>query len=152
MSVPASLDWRTLPLAATRFVREQMAQRLAAAGQSTFDRLIADVEERLTGAGGEALADPVHPAPAGDVAVLLDTNRRVQRMRVLLAERGAPLVGAGKTSALESPLADDLQLLLHALLHPGDMAARRARHPPARDWRGRADPSRAGACRLAGLP
>jgi exodeoxyribonuclease V beta subunit len=72
-----------------------------------------------------ALADSVHPVAPGDIAVLLDTNRRVQELRALLAERGVPVVGAGKSSVLHSPLADDLQLLLHALLHPADMAALR---------------------------
>jgi exodeoxyribonuclease V beta subunit len=56
----------------------------------------------------------------GDIAVLLDTNRRITTLRELLLARQVPVVGAGRSSVIHTPWADDVQLLLHALLHSND--------------------------------
>jgi exodeoxyribonuclease V beta subunit len=67
-----------------------------------------------------------HPIQPGDIAVLLSTNRQISDLRARLIERQVPVVGSGKTSVLDTPWADDLQLLLHALLNVNDDYAVRA--------------------------
>ncbi|MGE4072775.1 MAG: exodeoxyribonuclease V subunit beta [Lysobacterales bacterium] len=62
----------------------------------------------------------------GNVAVLLSTNRQIGELRARLIARRVPVVGSGKTSVLDTPWADDLQLLLHALLQVNDDYAVRA--------------------------
>ncbi len=66
------------------------------------------------------LADASAGVTPGDIAVLIDSNQRVQWMRDLLVERGVPVVGAGRASVLATEWAADLQLLLFALLQPND--------------------------------
>lgn len=71
------------------------------------------------------LADPAQqidgrPIAPGDIAVLLDTNRRIVELRDLLKQRGVPVVGGGRSSVIQTVWADDVQLLLHALLNPDD--------------------------------
>lgn len=61
----------------------------------------------------------------GDVAVLVDTNFQLRALRALLVERRVPVVGAGRAHVLGTEWAQDLQLLLFALLHPGDEYALR---------------------------
>ncbi len=56
----------------------------------------------------------------GDIAVLVDTNRRIGELRAELIARGVPVVGAGRANVLDSEWAEDVQLLLYALLHPAD--------------------------------
>ena len=56
----------------------------------------------------------------GDVAVLVDTNFQLRSLRALLLARAVPVVGAGRAHVLGTEWAQDLQLLLFALLHPGD--------------------------------
>lgn len=63
---------------------------------------------------------------AGELAVLLDTNYQVQDMRRALNARGVPVVGAGRAAVLDTEWADEIQLLLHALLHPNHTPALRA--------------------------
>jgi exodeoxyribonuclease V beta subunit len=71
------------------------------------------------------LADTSAGITPGDIAVLIDSNQRVQWMRDLLVERGVPVVGAGRASVLATEWAADLQLLLFALLQPNDEYAAR---------------------------
>ncbi|MCB1626426.1 MAG: UvrD-helicase domain-containing protein [Xanthomonadales bacterium] len=61
----------------------------------------------------------------GQIAVLLDTNVQIRQLRTALTARGVPVVGAGRADVLSTEWADDVQLLLHALLHPSDGAALR---------------------------
>lgn len=56
----------------------------------------------------------------GDVAVLLDTNKRIGELRKELIQRGVPVVGAGRANVMESDWAQELQLVFYALLHPAD--------------------------------
>ena len=62
----------------------------------------------------------------GDIAVLLNTNAQLQKMRRLLQVRGVPVVGSGRSDVFATRWAADLQLLLYALLHPGSERALRA--------------------------
>ncbi|GMU42645.1 MAG: UvrD-helicase domain-containing protein [Xanthomonadales bacterium] len=71
------------------------------------------------------LNDPNGGVQAGDVAVLLNTNRQVADLRAMLQQRRVPVVGAGRSSVLATEWADDVQLLLYALLHPNDEYAAR---------------------------
>ena len=66
------------------------------------------------------LDDRVLGCSPGDVAVLLDSNARIRTLRRMLAARGIPVVGAGRANVLDSEWAEDVQLLLHALLEAGD--------------------------------
>lgn len=66
------------------------------------------------------LNNPDSGVQPGDIAVLLDTNQRIGELRQELIQRGVPVVGAGRANVMESDWAQELQLLLHALLHPAD--------------------------------
>ena len=61
----------------------------------------------------------------GDIAVLLDTNKRIGELRAELIARGVPVVGAGRANVLEGEWAQEIQLLLYALLHISDEYALR---------------------------
>ncbi len=66
------------------------------------------------------------PLAAGQVAVLLPTNRHIDALRRLLRRRGVPCVGLARDSVWRSEWAWTLQVVLHAVLHPEDGAAVRA--------------------------
>ncbi|MGY6519317.1 MAG: UvrD-helicase domain-containing protein [Lysobacteraceae bacterium] len=55
----------------------------------------------------------------GDLAVLVPTNNDITRLRQLLARRGVPCVGAGKSSVFRSDTARELQLMLAGIHHAG---------------------------------
>lgn len=57
--------------------------------------------------------------PPGDIAVLLDSNGRLSALRRALLQARIPVAGSGKRSVLSEPIAAELALLLHSLLHPG---------------------------------
>jgi len=63
------------------------------------------------------------PLVAGDIAVLLPTNKDVVAMRRRLRQRGVPCAGSGHGSVFDSEAAADLELLLHAVLHAEDERA-----------------------------
>lgn len=91
------------------------------------DRALADCAERIARLledGNYSIGtEPVAP---GDIAVLLHQNRQIERMRLHLVRHGVPCVGPGRSSVLATDGAEELELLLHALLTPGDEAAQRA--------------------------
>ncbi|HTD27812.1 MAG TPA: UvrD-helicase domain-containing protein, partial [Xanthomonadaceae bacterium] len=62
----------------------------------------------------------------GDIAVLLPWNRDVERLRILLAARGVPCVGAGKGSVFATDVARELQVLLYGIEHAADETLVRA--------------------------
>ncbi len=76
-------------------------------------------------ADGPATIDGHRPGP-GQLAVLLPFNEHVAAMRAALERRGVPCVGAGRQSVLATPIAEELELLLHASLHPEQAGAVRA--------------------------
>ncbi len=59
-------------------------------------------------------------AKAGDIAVLLRRNKDIARLRKLLTERGVAVVSSHRDEVLETEWAEQIQLLLYALLHPND--------------------------------
>ncbi|MDE2154951.1 MAG: UvrD-helicase domain-containing protein [Xanthomonadaceae bacterium] len=56
----------------------------------------------------------------GDIAVLLSTNRQIAALRTRLIARGVPCVGSGRGSVFAGEVARELELILHAVLHPDD--------------------------------
>lgn len=79
-----------------------------------------DIAHLLNDPAARVGAERVAP---GHIAVLVDTNYQLRELRALLVERRVPVVGAGRAHVLATAWAEDLQLLLHALLHPGDEQA-----------------------------
>ena len=78
-----------------------------------------------------ALLDGTHtlgdrPLAAGDIAVLLPTNRDIAQLAALLRWRRVPVVSAAQSSVFTSDWARELQLVLHAAHHARDDGARRA--------------------------
>jgi exodeoxyribonuclease V beta subunit len=84
----------------------------------------ADLVADLVGSGRHRIGDA--PLAAGQVAVLLPTNRHIDALRRLLRRRGVPCVGLARDSVWRSEWAWTLQVVLHAVLHPEDGAAVRA--------------------------
>jgi exodeoxyribonuclease V beta subunit len=76
----------------------------------------------------ELLQEPVHRiggkrvAP-GDIAVLLPQNRQVGELRQRLLARGVPCVGSGRGSVFDTKVAQELELVLYAVLHVEDERA-----------------------------
>jgi len=56
----------------------------------------------------------------GDIAVLLSTNQQIVALRTRLIARGVPCVGSGRGSVFAGEVARELELILHAVLHPDD--------------------------------
>jgi len=56
----------------------------------------------------------------GDIAVLLSTNQQIVALRKRLVARGVPCVGSGRGSVFAGEVARELELILHAVLHPDD--------------------------------
>ena len=61
----------------------------------------------------------------GDIAVLLPKNAQIGALRKSLRRRGVPCTGSGNDSVFESEAARELELILHAALHPEDDRAAR---------------------------
>ena len=61
-----------------------------------------------------------------DIAVLLTSNNDVQTLVQALRAHGVPAVSKSSSSVFASETAYELQVLLHAVLHAGDPAIRRA--------------------------
>jgi exodeoxyribonuclease V beta subunit len=65
------------------------------------------------------------PVKAGDIAVLLPRNSQIGKLCERLRALGVPCTGSGKDGVFESETARELELILHAVLHPGDDRAAR---------------------------
>jgi exodeoxyribonuclease V beta subunit len=66
------------------------------------------------------------PLRPGDIAVLLPRHDDVMQLRALLLERRVPCVGTSRDSVFATPIARDLLVFLHGIVHAGDDAAVRA--------------------------
>jgi exodeoxyribonuclease V beta subunit len=66
------------------------------------------------------------PLEAGDLAVLLPTNRDIASLRAQLQARGVPCVGGARDSVFAGDMAFELHLLLAAVLDADDEPALRA--------------------------
>lgn len=85
--------------------------------------------------GGDYRLDE-EPLKPGDIAVLVNTNLQLTQIREMLLSRGIPVVGSGRSDVFKSAWAADIQVLLHALLHPGrERALRAALATPLLGWR-----------------
>lgn len=99
-------------------VPEAQAERKAAALDACADRIV----ELLSGGhavGGRALRP-------GDVAVLLPGHGDIADLRARLQARDVPCVSSSRDDVFCSPWARELQVVLHAALHPRDDGAVRA--------------------------
>src|SRR5262249_11338166 len=85
-----------------------------------LDDCAARIVELLNDAAHTIGDDRVAP---GDIAVLLPTNRHVAQLRQRLIERDVPCVGSGRGSVFDTDIACDLELVLYAVLNPGDERA-----------------------------
>jgi exodeoxyribonuclease V beta subunit len=77
------------------------------------------------------LSDPGHTIAGhrvqpSDIAVLLPSNAQTARLRQLLRKRGVPCVVTSRNSVFSEPVARDLLLLLHGVVHCHDPAVLRA--------------------------
>ncbi|MFN7137358.1 MAG: UvrD-helicase domain-containing protein, partial [Thermomonas sp.] len=71
----------------------------------------------------------------GDIAVLLPTNAQVGKLAAILKARGVPCVTGSQDSVFDTPVARELRLVLHAVLHADDPRALRAAYA-TRLWGG----------------
>lgn len=65
------------------------------------------------------------PVMPSDIAVLLPTSRNISDLRELLAQRGVPCVSSSRTSVFQTDTARELQVVLYAVAHAGDLPALR---------------------------
>jgi exodeoxyribonuclease V beta subunit len=65
------------------------------------------------------------PVMPSDIAVLLPTSRNISDLRELLAARGVPCVSSSRTSVFQTDIARELQVVLYAVAHAGDLPALR---------------------------
>ena len=87
---------------------------------------VADIHRVLTAARAGQASLRGQPVQPGDIAVLVRTHREATRVQQALAAAGIPAVAAGKASLYATPEAQDLRLLLLALLQPADEGRLRA--------------------------
>jgi exodeoxyribonuclease V beta subunit len=99
-------------------VPESQAERRATALEACADHIV----QLLSGAhavGGRALRP-------GDIAVLLPGHNDIADLRMRLQARDVPCVSSSRDDVFCSPWARELQVVLHAALHPRDDGAVRA--------------------------
>ncbi|TDK23762.1 exodeoxyribonuclease V subunit beta [Luteimonas aestuarii] len=87
---------------------------------------VADIHRVLSDARAGRALIAGKPVQAGDIAVLVRTHREATRVQLALAAAGIPAVAAGKASLYATPEAQELRLLLLALLQPADEGRLRA--------------------------
>ena len=100
-------------------VPESAPERTAAALEACADQIV-----DLLASGDHTIGD--EPLKPGDIAVLLPTNAQITHLRALLDERHVPCVATARSSVFDSDWARELQIVLHASLHPRDAGAVRA--------------------------
>ncbi len=99
--------------------KEEARARLARATAAEIARLL-----RLAAEGGLTLGG--RPLSGGDIAVLVATHREGRQVRQALMEQGVYSVQRSPDSVFHSAEAEQLELLLQALLEPGREARVRA--------------------------
>ncbi len=88
--------------------------------ERALDDCANDIAARLADAAQTIGGRPLVP---GDIAVLVPTNKDVVALRRRLRERNVPCAGGGRGSVFDSEAADDIELLLHAVLNAEDERA-----------------------------
>lgn len=81
------------------------------------------IAHALSPAGYHIAGEPLQP---GDIAVLLPSHAQIQRLARMLKARGVPYVTQSNQSVFATRSANELQLLLHAAIHPDNPRAIRA--------------------------
>ena len=66
------------------------------------------------------------PVTPGDIAVLLPTKHNITELHGLLRAHGVPCITSSQESVFATDMAQELQVVLHAVAHEHDMAALRA--------------------------
>ena len=102
------------------------ALKADASRQQASDACVAAIHQLLSEARqGRALlrGQPLQP---GDIAVLVRSHKEATRIQQALSAVGIPAVAAGKQSLYATPEAQDLRVLLLALLQPADEGRLRA--------------------------
>lgn len=100
-------------------VPEAAPERTAAALEACANQIV-DLLASGDHTIGEEKLEPGH------IAVLLPTNGQIIQLRALLDARHVPCVATARSSVFDSDWARELQVVLHAALHPRDAGAVRA--------------------------
>ena len=100
-------------------VPEAASKRTTAALEACANQIV-----DLLASGDHAIGK--QPLKPGDIAVLLPTNGQINQLRALLDDRHVPCVSTARSSVFDSDWARELQIVLHAALHPRDSGAMRA--------------------------
>jgi exodeoxyribonuclease V beta subunit len=105
-----------------RYKNKDHLVRIAAANRAIYADLVTEVahllqEGRLP---DESERDGHRPVRPPDIAVLVGKHLEAADIQAALADRGIPAVVARGGSVLQSPAADQMRWLLHALARPAD--------------------------------
>ena len=100
---------------------------VGAAADAIDEDLVVQVRDLLDHAALPAGTDdaPTRPVRPHDIAVLVTTNEQCSAVQAALTAQGVPAVVANAGNVLDSPAADQMRWLLHAMARPSD--PRRAR-------------------------
>lgn len=109
--------------------------RIRALRETIEDDVVTDIAA-LLGSGAELRlrGEDWHTVHAGDIAILVRTNERGERLRARLGEAGVPAVWAGANSVFSSPSAQAWSTLLAALEDPRSARVRAAVLTPLIGW------------------
>ncbi len=94
-------------------VKADDAKRAAALAAATAVRHLLDSQQQLQDTSGR-----LHPVTAGDVAILVRENKQAWQMLRLLRDHRVPAVLHTDASVLAQPEAEEMRLILAALLEP----------------------------------
>ncbi len=100
---------------------------VGAAADAIDEDLVLQIRDLLDHAALPVGTDdaPTRPVRPHDIAVLVNTNEQCSAVQAALTAQGVPAVVANAGNVLDSPAADQMRWLLHAMARPSD--PRRAR-------------------------
>ncbi len=116
---PYAVDGQPLtqPLVIHAFRRDAQVNAAGALEALALDDCANRIAELLNDPRQQIDGQRVTP---GDIAVLLSTNSQIVALRTRLLARGVPCVGSGRGNIFGGDIARELELILHAVLHPDD--------------------------------
>ena len=116
---PYTVDGRPLtqPLVIHAFRHDAQVNAVGALEALALDDCANRIAELLNDPQQQIGGQRVTP---GDIAVLLSTNSQIVALRTRLVVRGVPCVGSGRGNIFGGDIARELELILHAVLHPDD--------------------------------